>query len=169
MILSVQYFKVIFSLLLLLLSFERPCSHLFSLPLHHQFKLFVWNPISKLVSPVQNSLYSATSTFWIANPNNNLINCAAAGSEVSFSLSAFHFLLAHPPLPLISLQVEVCLINVLPGKINGCVLLLASESSRQQTEALPHFHEDRVPIMVILLGFYKDASGGMECHLSSQM
>ncbi|KAA8585663.1 hypothetical protein FQN60_004357, partial [Etheostoma spectabile] len=24
---------------------------------------------------------SATSTFWIANPNNNLINCAAAGSE----------------------------------------------------------------------------------------
>lgn len=31
-------------------------------------------------SPV--SFLSATSTFWMANPNNNLINCAAAGSEV---------------------------------------------------------------------------------------
>lgn len=27
--------------------------------------------------------FSATSTFWIANPNNNLIDCAAAGSQVS--------------------------------------------------------------------------------------
>lgn len=158
-LLSAQYFKVIFLPLLLLLSFEKKCSQLFSLSLHHLFKLFVWNPISKLFSlfPVQHSLYSATSTFWIANPNNNLINCAAAGSEVSFLLSAFHFLLAHPPLPppLISFQVEACLINALPGKINGCVLLLPSESSRQQTEALPHFHEDTVPIMVILLGFQK--------------
>uniref|UniRef100_A0A3Q4GGR5 Cell migration inducing hyaluronidase 1 n=1 Tax=Neolamprologus brichardi TaxID=32507 RepID=A0A3Q4GGR5_NEOBR len=34
---------------------------------------------------------SATSTFWIANPNNNLINCAAAGSEVSC-----HFLISQP-------------------------------------------------------------------------
>ncbi|TSK53827.1 Cell migration-inducing and hyaluronan-binding protein [Bagarius yarrelli] len=29
---------------------------------------------------------SATSTFWIANPNNNLINCAAAGSEAGMIL-----------------------------------------------------------------------------------
>ena len=36
-------------------------------------------------------LCSATSTFWIANPNNNLINCAAAGSEVSFTLLLFTF------------------------------------------------------------------------------
>lgn len=28
-------------------------------------------------------LRSAVSTFWMANPNNNLVNCAAAGSEVS--------------------------------------------------------------------------------------
>lgn len=42
--------------------------------------------------------YSATSTFWIANPNNNLINCAAAGSEVSC-----HFLISQPfPTPPIS-------------------------------------------------------------------
>lgn len=27
-------------------------------------------------------LHSAVSTFWMANPNNNLINCSAAGSEV---------------------------------------------------------------------------------------
>lgn len=30
---------------------------------------------------------SAVSTFWIANPHNNLINCAAAGSEVSAQVS----------------------------------------------------------------------------------
>lgn len=30
---------------------------------------------------------SAVSTFWIANPHNNLINCAAAGSEVSAEVS----------------------------------------------------------------------------------
>lgn len=30
---------------------------------------------------------SAVSTFWIANPHNNLINCAAAGSEVSTEVS----------------------------------------------------------------------------------
>lgn len=46
--------------------------------------------------------YSATSTFWIANPNNNLINCAAAGSEVSSSRCRFTFsspFLHQPPLP----------------------------------------------------------------------
>lgn len=26
---------------------------------------------------------SAVSTFWMANPNNHLVNCSAAGSEVS--------------------------------------------------------------------------------------
>lgn len=31
---------------------------------------------------------SAVSTFWMANPNNNLINCAAAGSEVSRNASS---------------------------------------------------------------------------------
>lgn len=31
---------------------------------------------------------SGVSTFWMANPNNNLINCAAAGSEVSGTLSS---------------------------------------------------------------------------------
>uniref|UniRef100_A0A8K9Y853 Cell migration inducing hyaluronidase 1 n=1 Tax=Oncorhynchus mykiss TaxID=8022 RepID=A0A8K9Y853_ONCMY len=36
---------------------------------------------------------SATSTFWIANPNNNLINCAAAGSEET----GFWFLFHHVP------------------------------------------------------------------------
>ena len=73
-----------------------------------------------------------------------------------------------PPTPsTVSLQVEVCLITTLPGQINGCVLLLTSESSRQQTEALPRFHYDRVPIMIILLGFHEDTSSGMESHLSS--
>lgn len=40
---------------------------------------------SSLSDPVQplSSPCSAVSTFWMANPNNNLINCAAAGSEVS--------------------------------------------------------------------------------------
>uniref|UniRef100_A0A8C5EIZ0 hyaluronoglucosaminidase n=1 Tax=Gouania willdenowi TaxID=441366 RepID=A0A8C5EIZ0_GOUWI len=33
---------------------------------------------------------SATSTFWIANPNNNLINCAAAGSEETGYWFIFH-------------------------------------------------------------------------------
>lgn len=33
---------------------------------------------------------SATSTFWIANPNNNLINCAAAGSEETGFWYIFH-------------------------------------------------------------------------------
>ncbi|XP_020497083.1 cell migration-inducing and hyaluronan-binding protein [Labrus bergylta] len=33
---------------------------------------------------------SATSTFWIANPNNNLINCAAAGSEETGFWFVFH-------------------------------------------------------------------------------
>lgn len=56
---------------------------------------------------------------------------------------------------------------MLPGQINGCVLLLTPESSRQQTEALPHFLYDRVPIMIIPLGFHRDVSGGMESHLSS--
>lgn len=164
-LLSAQHFKVIFLPLLLLLSFEKKCSQLFSFtPSSIQT---VPNPISKLFSlfPVQHSLYSATSTFWIANPNNNLINCAAAGSEVSFLLSAFHFLLAHPPLPppLIFFQVEACLINALPGEINDCVLLLPSESSRQQTEALPQFHDGHTS------GISEDVSGGMECHLSLQM
>uniref|UniRef100_A0A8D3C0W4 Cell migration inducing hyaluronidase 1 n=1 Tax=Scophthalmus maximus TaxID=52904 RepID=A0A8D3C0W4_SCOMX len=36
---------------------------------------------------------SATSTFWIANPNNNLINCAAAGSEET----GFWFIFHHVP------------------------------------------------------------------------
>uniref|UniRef100_A0A8C4ZYK6 Cell migration inducing hyaluronidase 1 n=1 Tax=Gadus morhua TaxID=8049 RepID=A0A8C4ZYK6_GADMO len=36
---------------------------------------------------------SATSTFWIANPNNNLINCAAAGSEET----GFWYLFHHVP------------------------------------------------------------------------
>ncbi|XP_074522992.1 cell migration-inducing and hyaluronan-binding protein isoform X1 [Halichoeres trimaculatus] len=36
---------------------------------------------------------SATSTFWIANPNNNLIDCAAAGSEET----GFWFLFHHVP------------------------------------------------------------------------
>lgn len=40
--------------------------------------------------------HSAVSTFWIANPNNNIINCSAAGSEVSISVKAlgFFFLLS---------------------------------------------------------------------------
>uniref|UniRef100_A0A8C1U1K3 Cell migration inducing hyaluronidase 1 n=1 Tax=Cyprinus carpio TaxID=7962 RepID=A0A8C1U1K3_CYPCA len=33
---------------------------------------------------------SATSTFWMANPNNNLINCAAAGSEETGFWFIFH-------------------------------------------------------------------------------
>ncbi|XP_053275095.1 cell migration-inducing and hyaluronan-binding protein [Pleuronectes platessa] len=33
---------------------------------------------------------SATSTFWITNPNNNLINCAAAGSEETGFWYIFH-------------------------------------------------------------------------------
>uniref|UniRef100_A0A672K669 Cell migration inducing hyaluronidase 1 n=1 Tax=Sinocyclocheilus grahami TaxID=75366 RepID=A0A672K669_SINGR len=36
---------------------------------------------------------SATSTFWMANPNNNLINCAAAGSEET----GFWFIFHHVP------------------------------------------------------------------------
>ncbi|KAK1160788.1 cell migration-inducing and hyaluronan-binding protein-like [Acipenser oxyrinchus oxyrinchus] len=36
---------------------------------------------------------SATSTFWIANPSNNLINCAAAGSEET----GFWFIFHHIP------------------------------------------------------------------------
>ncbi|XP_017159470.1 cell migration-inducing and hyaluronan-binding protein isoform X9 [Poecilia reticulata] len=36
---------------------------------------------------------SASSTFWIANPNNNLINCAAAGSEET----GFWFIFHHVP------------------------------------------------------------------------
>lgn len=36
---------------------------------------------------------SATSTFWIANPSNNLINCAAAGSEET----GFWFIFHHVP------------------------------------------------------------------------
>ncbi|XP_061592032.1 cell migration-inducing and hyaluronan-binding protein-like [Cololabis saira] len=36
---------------------------------------------------------SATSTFWIANPNNNIINCAAAGSEET----GFWFIFHHVP------------------------------------------------------------------------
>uniref|UniRef100_A0AAR2J641 G8 domain-containing protein n=1 Tax=Pygocentrus nattereri TaxID=42514 RepID=A0AAR2J641_PYGNA len=36
---------------------------------------------------------SATSTFWIANPNNNLIDCAAAGSEET----GFWFIFHHVP------------------------------------------------------------------------
>ncbi|XP_048119132.1 cell migration-inducing and hyaluronan-binding protein [Alosa alosa] len=36
---------------------------------------------------------SATSTFWMANPNNNLINCAAAGSEET----GFWFIFHHIP------------------------------------------------------------------------
>ncbi|XP_035275966.1 cell migration-inducing and hyaluronan-binding protein [Anguilla anguilla] len=36
---------------------------------------------------------SATSTFWIANPNNNVINCAAAGSEET----GFWFIFHHIP------------------------------------------------------------------------
>ncbi|KAM8887797.1 cell migration-inducing and hyaluronan-binding protein [Synchiropus picturatus] len=36
---------------------------------------------------------SAISTFWIANPNNNLINCAAAGSEET----GFWFIFHHVP------------------------------------------------------------------------
>ncbi|KAM6943286.1 cell migration-inducing and hyaluronan-binding protein [Xenentodon cancila] len=36
---------------------------------------------------------SATSAFWIANPNNNLINCAAAGSEET----GFWFIFHHVP------------------------------------------------------------------------
>lgn len=144
------------------------------------FRLFLWTPTTKLCFSLffsSNSLplYSATSTFWIANPNNNLINCAAAGSEVSsppqhFTLSSLchhyplcpHILL--PPQLLISLQVEVCLITTLPGQINGCILLLTWESSRQHIEVLAHFHYDRVPIMIILLRFH---SGGVDSHLSS--
>uniref|UniRef100_A0AAQ4Q2B2 hyaluronoglucosaminidase n=1 Tax=Gasterosteus aculeatus aculeatus TaxID=481459 RepID=A0AAQ4Q2B2_GASAC len=49
-------------------------SSTFSIPL---------NPISHV----------ATSTFWIANPNNNLINCAAAGSEET----GFWFIFHHVP------------------------------------------------------------------------
>lgn len=36
---------------------------------------------------------SATSTFWIANPNNNLVNCSAAGSEET----GFWFIFHHVP------------------------------------------------------------------------
>uniref|UniRef100_A0A8C4T0Z0 hyaluronoglucosaminidase n=1 Tax=Erpetoichthys calabaricus TaxID=27687 RepID=A0A8C4T0Z0_ERPCA len=36
---------------------------------------------------------SATSTFWMANPNNNVINCAAAGSEET----GFWFIFHHVP------------------------------------------------------------------------
>uniref|UniRef100_A0A4W4FYK0 G8 domain-containing protein n=1 Tax=Electrophorus electricus TaxID=8005 RepID=A0A4W4FYK0_ELEEL len=36
---------------------------------------------------------SATSTFWIANPNNNLVDCAAAGSEET----GFWFIFHHVP------------------------------------------------------------------------
>uniref|UniRef100_A0A3B4F2S3 hyaluronoglucosaminidase n=1 Tax=Pundamilia nyererei TaxID=303518 RepID=A0A3B4F2S3_9CICH len=39
---------------------------------------------------------SATSTFWIANPNNNLINCAAAGSEETGFWFLFHHLATGP-------------------------------------------------------------------------
>ncbi|KAK7930480.1 hypothetical protein WMY93_006875 [Mugilogobius chulae] len=35
---------------------------------------------------------SATSTFWIANPNNNLVNCSAAGSEETGYWFIFHHL-----------------------------------------------------------------------------
>ena len=40
------------------------------------------SPLSDPVQPLSLPC-SAVSTFWMANPNNNLINCAAAGSEVS--------------------------------------------------------------------------------------
>lgn len=142
----------------------------------HSFRLFVWNPNQTKLFFSSTFLppYSATSTFWIANPNNNLINCAAAGSEVSSSLQQPpltppahlpHFLLS--PQPLIFLQVEVCLITTLPGQINGCILLLTWESSRQRTEALAHFHYDKVPIIIILLRFQEDTLGGVDSHLSS--
>uniref|UniRef100_A0AAX7TR77 G8 domain-containing protein n=1 Tax=Astatotilapia calliptera TaxID=8154 RepID=A0AAX7TR77_ASTCA len=39
---------------------------------------------------------SATSTFWIANPNNNLINCAAAGSEETGFWFLFHHMATGP-------------------------------------------------------------------------
>ncbi|XP_023669607.2 cell migration-inducing and hyaluronan-binding protein [Paramormyrops kingsleyae] len=39
---------------------------------------------------------SATSTFWIANPNNNLINCAAAGSEETGFWFIFHHVATGP-------------------------------------------------------------------------
>ncbi|KAM4602789.1 cell migration-inducing and hyaluronan-binding protein [Polymixia lowei] len=39
---------------------------------------------------------SATSTFWIANPNNNLINCAAAGSEETGFWFLFHHVATGP-------------------------------------------------------------------------
>ncbi|KAI4830096.1 hypothetical protein KUCAC02_001749, partial [Chaenocephalus aceratus] len=54
---------------------------------HPCSRLFVSN--NKVFSPP----HSATSTFWIANPNNNLINCAAAGSEET----GFWFIFHHVP------------------------------------------------------------------------
>lgn len=71
----------------------------------------------------------------------------------------------HPVPPSPSLQVEVCHITALPGQMNGCVFLLTLESSRQQAQAPPLFHYDRVPIMIVLLGFYKDTSGGMDSFI----
>lgn len=42
-----------------------------------------------------------------------------------------------------------------------------SGSSREQTEASARFHDDRVPIMVILAGFHEDVLCGMKASLSS--
>lgn len=45
-------------------------------------KMGASSPLSDAIQSLPPA-HSAVSTFWMANPNNNLINCAAAGSEVS--------------------------------------------------------------------------------------
>lgn len=74
----------------------------------------IFNPSGLRLTRTLSSPRSATSTFWIANPNNNLMNCAAAGSEVS---------------P----QVELALFTMEPGHVNDPRTLVSDvRTARQQ-------------------------------------
>ena len=118
--------------------------------------------------------FRAVSTFWIAHPNNNLINNAAAGSQVNNT--KVHLCFLHSCL---SVSWFMCICNRVCGSLTQApcflvLLILASSQSRLWLRWFFCFFTSFVPVSIYECtktdAKWKKRGGqyiGLSCHLQS--